>query len=185
MLAAGISVIQYREKDKSMREMYEECLLIRRLTNSAGALFIVNDHIDLALMVNADGVHIGQDDLPADKVRALIGDRRLIGLSTHSPAQAVDAAQAGAVDYIGVGPIFPTNTKKDVCRPVGLEYLHFAAQNIKLPFVAIGGIKEYNIAQVKKAGARTVALVSEIVGAENIVAKVQALKTVMVKNTGA
>lgn len=175
MLDSGIRIVQYREKDKSMREKYLECLKIREMTAKAGATFIVNDHVDIALMVGADGVHIGQDDLPPERVRELVGERMIIGLSTHSPAQAEAAVLAG-VDYIGVGPIFPTGTKKDVCDPVGLEYLEYAVKNIKIPKVAIGGIKEHNIGEVARRGARCIALVTEIVGAEDIEARVRALK---------
>jgi len=181
MIAAGITVIQYREKEKKALIMYEECLAIREKTRQAGVTFIVNDHIDLALAVGADGVHIGQEDLPPEVVRKLVGESMLIGLSTHSPAQANAAAQTGVVDYIGVGPIFATKTKKDVCDPVGLAYLEYVANNINLPFVAIGGIKEYNIAQVRERGACIIALVSEIVGAFDIPAKVNALRAAMSK----
>ena len=158
-----------------MRQKYEECLRIREITRQAGVTFIVNDHIDLALLVDADGVHIGQDDLPPEKVRELAGEERIIGLSTHSPAQA-EAAVISGVDYIGVGPIFPTGTKKDVCRSVGLGYLEYAVKNIKIPLVAIGGIKESNIAGVTRRGARCVAMVTEIVGTEDIGAKVRSLR---------
>jgi len=178
MIASGIRVIQYREKEKSLRQKYEECLIIRKMTREAGVTFIVNDHVDLALLVGADGVHIGQDDLPPEKVRELVGADMLIGLSTHSPAQA-EAAVKSMVDYIGVGPIFATQTKKDVCEPVGLEYLEYVVKNIKLPFVAIGGIKEHNIAEVSSKGATCIAMVTEIVGAEDIAAKVRALRAVL------
>ncbi|MCX7781717.1 MAG: thiamine phosphate synthase [Negativicutes bacterium] len=175
MLAAGIKVIQYREKNKKPRAMYEECLKLRDMTSRAGAVFIINDYIDLALAVKADGVHIGQDDLPFAVVRSLVGKKMIIGLSTHSPQQAQNALKAGA-DYIGVGPIFSTQTKVDVCAPVGFDYLDYVAQNIPLPFVAIGGIKEHNIAEVRRRGARTIALVTDIVGAEDIPAKVKAIR---------
>lgn len=175
LIAAGIKVIQYREKDKKAGKMYDECKLIREITKQADVTFIINDYVDLALAVEADGVHIGQDDLPPEEVRRLVGDKMVIGLSTHSPAQA-NAAAAGVADYIGVGPIFSTKTKKDVCDPVGLAYLDYVAKNIDIPFVAIGGIKEYNINVVRKHGARIVALVTEIVGATDIPAKVQQIR---------
>jgi len=178
MIAARIKVIQYREKDKPVREKYNQCLAIRKLTRQAKVVFIINDHVDLALAVGADGVHIGQDDLPPEKVRELVGDDLLIGLSTHSPAQAGEAA-AAMVDYIGVGPIFATKTKQDVCDPVGMEYLDYVVNNIKIPFVTIGGIKEHNIAKVARGGASCIALVTEIVGARDIVAKVQALRAII------
>lgn len=180
MLAAGITVIQYREKDLSGREMYDECRAIRALTAEAGATFIVNDHVDLALAVGADGVHVGQDDLPAEEVRRLVGPDMIIGLSTHSQAQARAAGSlAGVIDYIGVGPIFATATKKDVSAPVGLEYLDFVAANIALPFVPIGGIKAHNIAEVRRRGAGIISLVSEIVGAADIAAQVAALRAIL------
>lgn len=176
LIAAGIKVIQYREKYKKPRFMLAECLTIREKTREAGAIFIVNDYIDLAVLVEADGVHIGQDDLPPEQVRKLVGDKMIIGLSTHEPHQADTAARLGVVDYIGVGPIYQTSTKKDVCAPVGLAYLDYVVKNINLPLVAIGGIKEHNIRQVKNHGAHTIALVTEIVGAKDIVAKVAAIR---------
>ncbi len=176
MITAGIKVIQYREKEKKALYMYQECLKIRELTQAAGVTLIVNDHIDLALAVQADGVHIGQEDLPPQIVRQLIGTSMILGLSTHSPAQAEAAVQCGVVDYIGVGPIFATQTKKDVCEPVGLDYLDYVVKNIQLPFVAIGGIKMNNIAEVHRRGAKISALVTEIVSAQNIPEQVAAIR---------
>jgi len=178
MLAAGIKLIQYREKEKPMLEQYKECLEIRNLTAEAGAIFIVNDHVDLALAVAADGVHLGQDDLPLEAVREITGDGFIIGLSTHSPQQAAEAVERGA-DYIGVGPIFTTFTKKGVCAPVGLEYLDYVAKNIEIPFVAIGGIKESNVGLVRQHGAECVCLVTEIVGADSIQQKIDSLRKKM------
>ncbi|MHC1761114.1 MAG: thiamine phosphate synthase [Negativicutes bacterium] len=176
MIAAGIKVIQYREKDRVLRQQYEECRLIRDLTRQAGVTFIVNDHVDLALAVEADGVHVGQDDLPPERIRQIVGDRMIIGLSTHSSQQADQAVEQGVVDYIGVGPVFATTTKRNVCAPVGLEYLDYVVKNIALPFVAIGGIKEYNINAVRSRGARLIAVVTGIVGAGDISAAVDSLR---------
>ncbi|SCY81324.1 thiamine phosphate synthase [Desulfoluna spongiiphila] len=181
MIDAGITLIQYREKEKTMLERYRQCEILRRLTQDAGVTFIVNDHVDLALAVEADGLHVGQDDLPIPVVRKLAGPSMIIGLSTHSPAQAAAAVEAGA-DYIGVGPIFTTQTKKDVCDAVGLTYLDHVAQREDIPFVAIGGIKEHNIAEVRAHGAETIALVTEIVGAENISKRVKAIRKAMERN---
>ncbi|NLK52921.1 MAG: thiamine phosphate synthase [Syntrophomonadaceae bacterium] len=178
MIKAGIKVIQYREKDKKMQEKYQECLALRKMTKEAGVTFIVNDHVDMALLVEADGVHLGQDDLPVNRVRELVGKDLIIGLSTHSPEQAQSAMKMG-VDYIGVGPIFTTQTKKDVCAPVGLEYLDYVVKHIPLPFVAIGGIKEHNITEVAQRGAKCIALVTEIVGANDIGAKIRSLRTLL------
>lgn len=179
LLTAGIRFLQYREKEKKAGEMYEECCKIRAMTQKAGATFIVNDHIDLALAVDADGVHIGQEDLPPDIVRRLIGEDRILGLSTHNAVQLQRAKESGVVDYIGVGPVFATQTKKDVCAAVGLDYVRYAATDGALPFVAIGGIKECNIAEVAAAGATTIAVVSDIVGAPDIVRKVQSLQQIL------
>ncbi|KAF4530465.1 hypothetical protein B566_EDAN018612 [Ephemera danica] len=117
LLQAKVGIIQYREKEKYAGEMLEECRQIRAMTRAAGAFFIVNDHVDIAALVDADGVHVGQKDLPLAAVRQIMGNDCVVGLSTHSPEQAAQAVAQGA-DYIGVGPIFATKTKKDVCDPV-------------------------------------------------------------------
>lgn len=176
ILEAEVKIIQYREKDLSIRRKYQECLKIRDLTADFGAVFIINDDLHLAQAVSADGVHVGQDDLPVEKVREIAGDSMIIGLSTHSPEQA-DRAISSNVDYIGVGPIFRTFTKKDVCDPVGLNYLDYVAGHLHIPFVAIGGIKQHNIGEVVKHGATCIALVTEIVGAPDIGAKIMALRS--------
>ncbi|MGE4193389.1 MAG: thiamine phosphate synthase [Pseudodesulfovibrio sp.] len=175
MLDADVRLIQYREKEKKAGAKLEECLRIREMTREAGAAFIVNDDIDIAILVGADGVHVGQEDLPIERVRELVGEDMAIGLSTHSPAQALDAVRRGA-DYIGVGPIFRTYTKDDVVDPVGFEYLEHVVAEHDIPFVAIGGIKQHNIAEVVRRGARCVALVTEIVGDKDIAGKITALR---------
>ena len=175
MLAAGIRFLQYREKEKSAREMYEECRVLRQMTRSAGAAFIIDDFVDLALAVDADGVHIGQTDLPPAAVRRLVGPAKVIGLSTHNLEQLQAAnAMGNLIDYIGVGPVFPTATKATAA--VGLDYVRQAAHSSLLPYVAIGGIKEHNIGAVAEAGADTVAVVSGIVGAVDIDASIAALR---------
>ncbi len=179
MIRGGIAIIQYREKreDKSFRDMYRECRIIREITREAKIPFIINDFMEIALMVGADGIHQGQDDLPVKELRKL-APHMLIGCSTHSPDQARKAIDDG-VDYIGVGPIFPTTTKKDVCDAVGLSYLEFVAEELQIPFVAIGGIKRENIREVIKRGASTVCLVTEIIGAENIVYRIREIQTLI------
>lgn len=178
MLDAGVRIIQYREKTKKMGRKLDECLHLRAMTRKYEAAFIVNDDIDLALLVDADGVHVGQEDLPVTAVRRLVGSDVAIGLSTHSPDQARGAVMAGA-DYIGVGPIFATQTKEDVCAPVGLNYLDFVVRNIDLPCVAIGGIKEHNLPEVVTYGARCVVLVTEIVGAEDMGSTIGRLRRIL------
>ena len=178
LMGAGVRILQYREKKLKGGAMLEECRLLRRLTKEAGACFIVNDHIDIAMLVQADGVHVGQEDLPVPEVRSLVGPDMIIGLSTHMPQQAREARSLGA-DYIGVGPIFATNTKEDVVDPVGYEYLDWVARNTDLPFVAIGGIKRHNITEVARHGARCCSLVSELVGAPDIRTRVEDVRKAM------
>lgn len=181
ILEAGVKIIQYREKDFLMRQKYQECLAIRDLTARYQACFIVNDDVHLALAVESDGVHVGQDDLTPEVVRDLVGDKMLIGLSTHSPEQMERAKASGVVDYIGAGPLFQTFTKKDVQAPVGLGYLDYVVSHSSLPFVAIGGIKESNTAEVVLHGAKCICLVTEIVGAPDIGEKIRAIRASMAK----
>ncbi len=129
--------------------------------------------MDIALLCDADGVHVGQDDIPPQEIRKLLGNDKIIGLSTHEPSQALAAQENIHVDYIGVGPLFPTTTKNT--PSVGLEYLDFVVKNISIPFVAIGGIKEHNLHEIISLGAKRVCLVSEIVGAEDISSKIKSL----------
>lgn len=178
LLSAGVKILQYREKHLKAGDMLRQCRALRRLTREAGACFIINDHIDIAMLVDADGVHVGQEDLPVPEVRRLVGPDKIIGLSTHNPDQARAAMAAGA-DYIGVGPIFATQTKEDVCAPVGFTYLDWVVAHTDMPFVAIGGIKRHNIADVARHGARCCALVSELVGAEDIPARVAEVRAVL------
>ena len=175
MLEAGIKFIQYREKEKTGLARYEECLKLKKLTAEYGAAFIIDDFVDLAIAVDADGVHIGQDDLPVPAVRKLLGPDKIIGLSTHSPEQLEKANEiADLIDYIGCGPVYATNTKKTAV-PVGLEYVKYATEHAKMTFVAIGGIKEHNIHEVYNAGATTIAVVSDITSADDIVDKISKL----------
>ncbi len=181
LLDAGVKILQYREKDKDAGQMLQECMALRTMTAAAEACFIVNDHVDIAMLCAADGVHVGQDDLPVTQVRKLVGENMLIGVSTHHPEQAQKAIRDGA-NYIGVGPIYPTQTKKNVCAAVTLDYLDWVVANTKIPFVAIGGIKRHNIADVVRHGAKCCALVSELVGAEDIKQRVFDVRNIMNMN---
>jgi len=181
LLAAGVRIIQYREKHKDGGLMLNDCETIRAMTKEANACFIVNDHVDIAMLCDADGVHVGQDDLPVSAVRSLIGPSKIIGLSTHSPEQAIEATCFG-IDYIAVGPLFPTKTKKNVCEAVGLEYLDWIVANSTLPFVAIGGIKRHNLPEVLAHGASSCALVSELLDCDDIQARTQDVLRI-IKNT--
>ena len=181
MIKGGIKLIQYREKDLTLKEMLLECREIRDLTKKSDVTFIVNDHLDIAKIVDADGVHIGQDDLPIKEVRKLLGENKIIGLSTHSKEQAKKAVEDGA-NYIGVGPIHPTKTKVNVCKPVGYSYLEWVSKNIDIPFVAIGGLKLHNLNEVLKRNAKSVALVSEITGSTNIPQKIREIEKIIEEN---
>lgn len=179
MVAGGIDILQYREKSdqKSRKIMLEECRQIRKITADAGVPFVVNDFLDIALAVGADGIHQGQDDLPVPVVKKLAGGM-LVGCSTHTPAQARRAIADGA-DYIGVGPIFATQTKADVCDAVGFDYLEYVVKNHTIPFVAIGGIKRHNLREVVARGAKTICLVTEIIGAQDIKQRIDEIKALL------
>jgi len=172
IFSSGVKILQYREKEKSKKDKFAECLKIRRMAYRAKATLIVNDDIDIALAVKADGVHLGQNDMSVVAARKLAGKAMIIGVSTHCAQQARQAVKDGA-DYIGVGPIYPTLTKRDVCPAVGLEYLDYVRKNINLPFVAIGGIKRHNLGQVRAHGALVIAMITEIVSAPDIRRKIR------------
>ncbi len=174
-LAGGVDVVQLREKDADDDEIVRGGRIFRRLTAEAGALFLVNDRPELALRCEADGVHVGQDDPPVAQVRELVGDELLIGLSTHSPEQI--GAAVGA-DYIGVGPVYATPTKLGH-KPVGLELVREAAASAAVPWFAIGGIDERNVAQVVAAGARRVAVVRAIADAADPRAAARTLRAAL------
>jgi thiamine-phosphate pyrophosphorylase len=159
VLDAGVRIVQYREKNASRRRIYEEAVALRELTVSYGALLIINDHADIALAVGADGVHLGQDDLPLAETRRLMGGR-IIGISTHSIGEA-EAAAAGGADYIGYGPVFHTTTK-DAGRPQGVDNLRVITHNVSVPVVAIGGIDNTSIESVFDAGAAAAAVATAI-----------------------
>jgi len=160
VLESGVKWVQYRDKEGSRRDIYRNALNLRNITREYNAAFIVNDHTDIALAVEADGVHLGRDDLPAQKAREILGKDRLIGLSTHSIEQAVDAEALGA-DYIGFGPIFRTETK-DAGDPKGIAILAPVRSRIHVPIVAIGGITLDNVRSVLGTGADAVAVASAI-----------------------
>ena len=175
-LEAGLRLVQYRAKaDAALedRQWLEQALSLRRLCAEHGALFLVNDRIDLALAVDADGVHLGQGDLPVAVARRLLGPERLIGRSTHGVAQLRQAEEEGC-DYVGVGPIHATPTKPGR-EPVGLDTVRAAAATASIPFFAIGGIDSANLAAVRAAGAKRVAVVRAITGAADPAAATSAL----------
>src|SRR6267143_4575078 len=164
---AGASLFQYRNKTASMKEAYVEALALRQAAKKAGVLFIVNDRCDLALAVDADGVHLGQGDLPLDLARKVMSPDKLIGISTHNPDQ-VREATAGKPDYLGCGPIFQPGSKQDHDPVVGLEGLRAMRSLTSLPVFAIGGIQIDRAGEVMRAGANGVAVVSAILKAPYI-----------------
>jgi len=170
---AGASLFQYRNKTASMKEAYVEALALRQAAAKAGVLFIVNDRCDLALAVNADGVHLGQRDLPLDLARKVMGPDKLIGISTHSPDQ-VREGTAGKPDYLGFGPIFKPGSKQDHDPVVGLEGLRAMRSLTSLPVFAIGGIQIGQAGEVMRAGANGVAVISAILKAPDISLAVKA-----------
>jgi thiamine-phosphate pyrophosphorylase len=170
---AGASLFQYRNKTASMKEAYVEALALRQAAAKAGVLFIVNDRCDLALAVNADGVHLGQRDLPLDLARKVMGPDKLIGISTHSPDQ-VREGTAGKLDYLGFGPIFKPGSKQDHDPVVGLEGLRAMRSLTSLPVFAIGGIQIDQAGEVMRAGANGVAVISAILKAPDISLAVKA-----------
>ncbi len=141
VLESGIRWIQYREKFKNRRERFSDALKLREITRRFGACFIVNDNVDIALAVDADGVHLGQDDLPLKEARKIMG-KRIIGISTHNLDEALKA-EAGGADYIGFGSIFPTTTKDDAVVQ-GIEALTNIKEAVKIPVIALGGITADN-----------------------------------------
>ena len=170
---AGASLFQYRNKTASMKEAYVEALALRRAAAKAGVLFIVNDRCDLALAVDADGVHLGQGDLPLDMAKKVMGPDKLIGISTHNTYQ-VREATAGKPDYLGFGPIFKPGSKQGHDPVVGLEGLRAMRSLTSLPVFAIGGIQIDQVEEVMRAGANGVAIISAILKAPDISLAVKA-----------
>jgi thiamine-phosphate pyrophosphorylase len=162
LIDGGATLIQLRGKRASPREFYEQAVECVAFARARRAKIIINDRADIALMSDADGVHLGQDDMPPEAVRRLLGDGKIVGYSTHSVEQAIEAAKL-CVDYIAIGPVFQTHTKTDPDPVVGLEGIAAVRAAIGVvPLVAIGGIDLSNIAAVLNAGADSVAMIGAI-----------------------
>jgi len=170
LLAAGVRLIQLRDKHASSGELYESARRVAECVRKAGGLFVVNDRADVARAVDADGVHVGQDDLPVESARLIVGPGRLVGFSTHVLEQVI-AADRSAADYIAFGPIFPTASKENPDAVVGVDGLARARIVTKKPLVAIGGITLENVRAVIEAGADSVAVIRGLVGAPDIRAR--------------
>ncbi len=182
IIAGGARIVQLREKNLTKRGLHDMAAHFRQATEAAGVLFIINDHIDIALSVGADGVHLGQDDLPLGAARG-IAPELIIGVSTHSLEQAL-AAQAGGADYVNIGPIFPTGTKATPMEPLGPGAIRDIAPRLEVPFTVMGGINRGNIGQVLGAGARKVAVVTAVTKAADIAAAVSELRGMILESAG-
>ena len=164
-LDAGADIIQLRDKTATDEEFLETGKRIKPLVKEKDALFIIDDRVEAALALDSDGVHLGQDDMPVDAARKILGKDKIIGLSTHSESQ-IDEGAKKDVDYISIGPVYSTPTKPDY-TPVGLDLIRTAFQRLKIPFVAIGGIDESNIRGVIAAGAKRIAVARAILSSDD------------------
>jgi thiamine-phosphate pyrophosphorylase len=164
-LAAGVKYIQYRDKYFDRKKSYLEARRLRKICKNA--FFLVNDRVDIALSVGADGVHLGDDDLPYSIARKLLGRKKIIGLTVHNLKEAQEAEKLGA-DYLGVSPIFLTNTKLDAGAPAGIRLIKQIKEQIALPIVAIGGINLSNAKEVIRAGADGLSAISAVVAKRNV-----------------
>jgi thiamine-phosphate pyrophosphorylase len=176
----GATVVQLREKDCSTRDFMEQALSIKECLSARGVPLIINDRVDVAQAVKADGVHLGQTDMPLAIARKILEDSMIIGISAESLQDAIEAEKGGA-DYLGVSPIYATPTKTDTAPPLGLEGLREIRKAVRLPLVGIGGLNRDNAAEVIRNGADGVAVVSAIVAADDPEAAAKDLKHVIVK----
>ena len=163
-LRGGARAVQLREKDLSTKELYETAYELRRLTSRYGAKLLINDRVDVALAVDADGVHIGGSSLPIYKVRKLLGEKKLIGVSCHNQVQAITAQEMGA-DFVTFGPVYFTASKAAFGDPVGLELLETVTHMLQIPVFALGGISAKNCAEVVSCGVRGIAVISAVMSA--------------------
>ncbi len=166
-LQAGVTAIQLRDKTASARQLIEIAEVLMALCEKSGALFLVNDRVDVALACHSCGVHLGQDDMPAETARRLLGPEAVIGISVRSVDEAVAAWKSGA-DYIAANMVFTTDTKTDLEKPLGLEAVSELKEATPLPLIAIGGINKTNADIVRKAGADGIAVVSAIMAATHV-----------------
>lgn len=177
IIEGGARAIQLREKELCERDFYKLALAFREMTSRAGVLLIINDRVDIAMAVEADGVHLGQDDFPVPAARKLAPEL-LIGASTHDLEEALRAQEEGA-DYVNIGPIFLTGTKEGVKHYLGPEAIPSISSRLRIPFTVMGGIKESNIGRVLSAGARRVAVVTAITQADDIARAVRSLRSLI------
>lgn len=164
-LDAGVEAVQYRNKNGTTKELYDEAIELKKLCKNA--LFLINDRLDIALAVDADGVHLGQDDLPYSAARKLLGKKKIIGITVHNVEEAKEAQFIGA-DYLGVSPIFETSTKTDAGRPSGIDLIRNIKKLVSIPIIAIGGINLSNAAEVVQAGADSLCAIAAVITKDNV-----------------
>ena len=168
--ACGIEVVQYRNKNSETREMYDEALRLREICRDL--TFLINDRIDIALAVDADGVHLGQSDMPCTAARKLLGREKVIGVTVHNLSEALEAERLGA-DYLGVSPIFKTATKTDAGKPAGITLIEEIRQQVDIPLIAIGGIDHSNAPAVVRAGAHGLCAISCVVASDDVASQIK------------
>ncbi|EYE88729.1 thiamine-phosphate pyrophosphorylase [Fervidicella metallireducens AeB] len=173
-LIGGVTIVQIREKNTSTKNFYNIAIKIKEVTDKYKVPLIINDRLDIALAINADGLHVGQSDMPTEVVRQLLGPDKILGVSAATMEEALKAQRDGA-DYIGVGAVFPTSNKNDA-RIVSLDLLRNIKKEVKIPVVAIGGINQRNIVKAMETGVDGVAVISAILSKENIADAARNLK---------
>lgn len=180
-LLAKTKFVQYRAKHSNTKEMYQEALQLRKICRKA--IFLVNDRLDIALAVHADGVHLGQDDLPYGVARKLLGRKKIIGVTVHSLKEAKEAEKTGA-DYLSVSPVFATGTKQDAGKPVGSALLKKIKEGVSLPVVAIGGINLSNAGQIIRAGVDGLCAISAVVTKGDVRREIERFQGLFSEETG-
>jgi thiamine-phosphate pyrophosphorylase len=168
--ACGVNVVQYRNKNAETRAMYEEAVRLKEICQDA--LFLINDRIDIVLAVDADGVHLGQSDMPYRAARKMLGPEKIIGITVHNLAEAIEAQHLGA-DYLGVSPIFQTATKSDAGKPAGIALIEEIRAQVDIPLIAIGGINLANAPEVVRAGADGLCAISAVVAKEDVSSEIK------------
>jgi len=168
--ACKVEVVQYRNKNAETREMYDEAQRLREICRDL--TFLINDRIDIALAVDADGVHLGQSDMPCTIARKLLGREKIVGVTVHNLSEALEAERQGA-DYLGVSPIFKTATKPDAGKPAGITLIEEIRKEVDIPLIAIGGINHSNAPEVIRAGADGICAISCVVASDDVAAQIK------------
>ncbi|WP_446898675.1 thiamine phosphate synthase [Clostridium sp. LBM24168] len=176
-ILGGVTLVQVREKNASSREFYRIALEVKEITQYYKIPIIIDDRLDIAQAIDADGVHLGQTDIPLDIARKILGINKIIGISVGNIEEAVEAENGGA-DYLGIGTIFNTGTKKDIDIPIGIEGLNKIYNSINIPAVAIGGIGQNNFKEVFSTGIDGIAVVSAILGSKDITSAAKQLTAI-------